>query len=314
MKQRRVDFSSDGILLVNKPKGLTSHDVVERVRRRFRPAKLGHVGTLDPFADGLLVLVFNQATRLADLMGAGHKTYQAVLQLGWSTDTGDCLGRLLKAKPTPPLHAEGVEQVLKTWPGEHMQAPPAYSAAKHKGRPLYAYARQGQAVQKPPRPIYIHEARLTAWQATWIEFVLRCSKGTYVRCLGEDLALSLGALGHLKALTRLEAWPFALTEADGLNEILAWSAQDLGQKIIPVPAALASIGLPLAEVDEDLAWQIRQGQQVPSDILSARLSGPAHDGAFQVMGPQHDLVAVLRWIEQSQAKPWRAYETIRVFN
>lgn len=313
-RRRQPRFLESGVLLVDKPAGPTSHDVVEGLRRRFQPAKLGHAGTLDPFATGLLVLAFNQATRLVDLMGWGQKTYAATLALGRATDTGDPTGQETASAPVPELSEASVTAALQALEGQRMQEPPAFSAAKHQGRPLYAYARAGQEVHKPPRPITVYQARLVDLRPGEIDFVMRCSRGTYLRSLAQELALALGSVGHLRSLRRLQSQPFSLEQAVELDTALDWSAQELAQNLLPLDQALARCGLPVVAVDDDLAWQLRQGRILPSQALERPdQEQPSEGGAFMVLDPAGALVAVLRWLAPEARRPGRAYETIRVF-
>lgn len=309
----RPRFLADGVLVLDKPAGPTSHDAVERLRRRFGPAKLGHAGTLDPFATGVLVMAFNQATRLTDLLGAGRKVYQARLALGRATDTGDHTGQVVAEAPAPELARPAVEAALASLVGERMQAPPSYSAAKHQGRPLYAYARQGVEVAKPPRPITVHEARLLGMGPDWLEFVMACSRGTYVRALGEDLARALGTVGCLSALARLESSPFGLDEAVGLDEALDWTPAELEGRLVPPRAALARGGVPEVGLSDDQAWQLERGRILPREELLAAAPGMRTEGPFMALSPEGRLVAVLRWLAPGEGKPGRDYETIRVF-
>ena len=307
-------YLEDGVLVANKAPGPTSHDVVERLRRRFKPAKLGHCGTLDPFANGVLVLAFNQATRLSSLLGASTKVYQASLRLGRSTDTGDYTGETTEEAPVPPLSPGQVAQALAEIKGLHWQSPPAFSAAKHQGRPLYAYARQGIKVDKPAKPITISEAELVELDQDLIEFKVRCSQGTYIRSLGEDLARSLDTHGHLEKLVRLESAPFTLEEA--VDEKLAqdWTPEELSGAMLKPSQALARCGVPAVSLNEDRVWQLRQGRILKREVLmSGQMAEGKDRGAFRVLSPQGELVAVLRWLSPAEIRSGREYETIRVF-
>ncbi|MCB2186026.1 MAG: tRNA pseudouridine(55) synthase TruB [Deltaproteobacteria bacterium] len=316
MRRRRPAprFTVSGVLVVDKPAGPTSHDVVDELRRRFRPAKLGHAGTLDPFATGVLVLLFNQATRLAEIMGQGGKTYLGRLELGRAMDTGDPTGRVTAEVPVPELDEARILAALASLEGEQEQAPPAYSAVKHQGRPLYAYAREGQAVTKPARPITVAANRLLAWEPGWVLFETRCSKGTYLRVLAEDLARRLGTVGHLSALTRAVSLPFSLDDAVELERVLAWDDDELTHRLLDPDQALARAGLPAVVLPEEAAWQIRQGRILPREIfLSANPDTPL-TGAFRVTTPGGELVAVLNWLAAPEGDAGRDYETVRVFS
>ena len=313
-RRRKPRFFADGVLVVNKHAGPTSHDVVDRLRRRFRPARLGHAGTLDPFATGVLLLVFNQATRLADLIGSGDKLYRGVVGLGRATDTGDPTGRISEERPVPAISPEQARAALVGLEGLRMQAPPPFSAAKHRGRPLYSYARAGRPVKKPPKPIVVHQARLIALKGEELEFEMRLSRGAYVRSLAEDLARELGTVGHLLRLERVSSWPFSVGEALELERVLTATPAELEEMMLSVAEALARLGLPRLELDEDRAWQLRQGQILSRDEL---VSGPAPEPEagqpFYVVTPQGEPVAVLRRLEADQEQPGRYYQTIRVF-
>lgn len=314
MRRPKPRFFCDGVLVVDKPAGPTSHDVVDELRRRFRPAKLGHAGTLDPYATGVLVLAFNQATRLTSLLGAGHKLYQGWLQLGSATDTGDVTGQVVAEAPVPSLSWEQAARALAQLEGERLQAPPPFSAAKHRGKPLYAYARQGVQVKKPARPVLIASAVLLALETDRLEFEILCSKGTYVRALGEDLAAALGSVGHLCSLRRLESRPFTQEEALEAQAVLQLSPGELEQRLIPPSQALARCGLPLVRLDHDRVWELRQGVILPRQVLLAGAAeGFQAQGAFRVHSPEDELVAVLRWLGPGERRPGREYETIRVF-
>ncbi|RJX30472.1 MAG: tRNA pseudouridine(55) synthase TruB [Desulfarculus sp.] len=313
-RRRQVKFFGDGVLVVDKPAGPTSHDVVERLRRRFKPAKLGHTGTLDPFATGVLVLAFNRATRMASLLGAGDKLYQGRLSLGAATDTGDPTGQVQAQAPVPVLSPEQVRAALQALEGPRQQAPPPFSAAKHQGRPLYAYARQGLAVHKEPRAITVHQARLLALEPEAIVLELSCSRGTYVRSLAADLAQALGTVGHLQALRRLASAPFSAGEAVSLEQALALDPAELAQRLIGLDAALERCGLSAVVLEDEQVWQLRQGRILPREaLLAGAVEGAPARGPFRVLDQQGQLVAVLRWLEPGQRLPGRDYENVRVF-
>lgn len=313
-RKRRTRFFESGILVIDKPEGPTSHDVVARLRGRFGPAKIGHSGTLDPFATGVLVLAINQATKLSDLLGAGRKTYRASLALGRATDTGDFTGTETEIAPVPELGWEVAEKALKAMVGPRMQSPPAYSAAKHEGKPLYSYARDGKIVEKPPRPITIYDAVLLDLRPGVVEFEMSCSRGAYIRTLGEDLAKDLGSVGHLISLRRTASSPFGQEEALGLEEALDLAPEELARRLTSMSEALERCGLPAATVDGEAAWRLRQGQRLPVETIMPRGQSPDDaSGPFRVMEQNGTLIAVLRWLDQAQRRPDRDYEVIRVF-
>ena len=211
-------------LVIDKPVGLTSHDIVAIVRAVTGVQKVGHTGTLDPFATGVLPLAIGPATRLIQFLDEGVKVYDATIRLGFSTDTGDPTGREVQSAPVPALDAARVVEVLSTFLGDRMQTPPAYSAVKVDGKPLYAYARKGVEVRVEARPIRVYDLKLLQVEADRIRVVISCSRGTYARVLAEEIAVALGTVGHLEALSRLQSGPFQLEHAltmDALASLVA---------------------------------------------------------------------------------------------
>ncbi len=205
-----------GVFPVDKPVGPSSFACVQRLRRILGIKKIGHAGTLDPFASGLLVLcVGRPATKQIQHFMAGRKTYQALLQLGQETETQDLEGPITVRRPVPTLDAQHLAEVLQGFVGPHMQAPPPYSAAKHQGKALYLYARQGQKIIKEAKAIAIYSLHLDSYDARTqqLAFTVQCSPGTYIRVLGEDIGRSLGCGGHLIALRRTASGSFAVDQA-----------------------------------------------------------------------------------------------------
>lgn len=226
----------DGIILIDKPAGITSASVVYRIKRRFSFSKVGHAGTLDPFATGLMVITVGKATRLSRFFLDADKRYAARLSLGAITDTLDPEGEILATETEETMAAlearlglPEVEAVLSRFTGELMQVPPVYSALKLNGVPLYKLARKGQAVEKPPRAVTLHENRLTAFSFPHIDFEVSCSKGTYIRSLARDMAEGLGTVGHLTALRRLQSSGFRVESALPLAE-----AETMDVAVLPI--------------------------------------------------------------------------------
>lgn len=202
------------VYLVDKPAGVTSFAMVRRVRRLLGIKKVGHAGTLDPFATGLLIICAGRsATRHIDRFMAGRKTYQATLQLGIETDTQDPEGLVLRSAPVPELDREGIERCLLAHVGPQLQAPPPFSAAKHRGKPLYAYARQGVTIVKEPRAIEIHALSCAGYDsaACRLHLAVTCSRGTYIRVLAADIGRDLGCGAHLVELRRVASGAFSVT-------------------------------------------------------------------------------------------------------
>lgn len=200
-------------LVVDKPEGITSHDVVAMVRAVLGVKKVGHTGTLDPFATGVLPLALGSATRLIQYLDEDLKVYDATIQLGSATDTGDCTGQVIRSLPVPALDEAQVLAVLAGFKGPQMQTPPQYSAVKVDGRALYRYAREGKEVAVEPRPIRIDGIDLISLGSDSLRVRIRCGRGTYARVLADDIAQALGTAGHLSALRRDQSGPFVLDQA-----------------------------------------------------------------------------------------------------
>lgn len=225
----------DGILLVDKPAGMTSHDVVDRIRRRFGAPKVGHAGTLDPQATGLLVIMLGRATKLADRLMAEDKIYEGVFRLGVATDTQDGDGQVVQERDCSAVARADVERAMAGLTGDLMQLPPMVSALKKNGVPLYRLARKGQVVERQPRLVRVYEFTLLDFQPPSGAFRVRCSKGCYVRTLCADLGEALGCGAYLEQLRRLASGAFKLSEAAPLGDILNLARADLIRLIVPSP-------------------------------------------------------------------------------
>ncbi|MSR65592.1 MAG: tRNA pseudouridine(55) synthase TruB [Verrucomicrobiae bacterium] len=224
----------DGILLVDKPPRLTSHDVVDKVRRHFGFKKVGHCGTLDPLATGLLILVLGKATKLSEKLLSDNKDYEGTLRLGITTVSQDADGKVTKISEVPPLTEEQIKQTFAQFMGDIYQTPPMVSAIKQGGKPLYKLARKGIEVEREPRLVHIFEFRVTDIALPDIKFILRCTKGTYVRTLCDDIGNVLGCGGHLAQLRRSRSGNFSIANAHTLEAILATPRDQLPQWITPM--------------------------------------------------------------------------------
>ncbi len=224
----------EGMLLVEKPPGMTSHDVVQIVRRKLAIKRIGHTGTLDPIARGLLILLVGPATKHQQAFQRHEKTYEAVLQLGLQTDTGDAAGRTLTTAPVPALTRDQVVRVLATFQGDLSQVPPTYSAVKVRGRPAYWWARRRTPVTLASRTVHIAELSLVDLSAETITFRVRCSAGTYIRTLAESIAERLGTVGHVTALVRVRVGQWSLDEAMPFSWLAQATSEALGQQLQPV--------------------------------------------------------------------------------
>lgn len=202
----------DGILLVDKPEGVTSAEVVRIVKRRWQ-VKTGHLGTLDPFASGVLPLCLGEGTKIAQFLNTADKDYAGRIRLGTETDSGDRTGRVVATGPVPRLAPDRLVEIARRFTGEAMQTPPMHSAIKHHGTPLYKLARQGVAVERQPRRIRIHRLELADPHDGTVAFSVSCTKGTYIRVLGQEIAIALGSIGHLEMLRRTRFGDFLVADA-----------------------------------------------------------------------------------------------------
>lgn len=223
----------DGALLIDKPPGLTSHDVVHRVRRRFNLKKVGHCGTLDPNATGLLILVLGQATRLSDKFMASDKVYEGDIRFGETTNSYDSDGELVASLPVPPLTLEQLNAEAEAFLGDQQQVPPMVSAVKIKGVPLYKLARKGEEVERQPRLVHIYNFRFTAYAEPVGHFRIACTKGTYVRSVAHELGTKVGCGAHLASLRRLASGKFDVADATPLATVLEWDEAVLARHVLP---------------------------------------------------------------------------------
>jgi tRNA pseudouridine55 synthase len=229
----------DGVLLIDKPAGPTSHDVVRKIRRRFAIRKVGHGGTLDPNATGLLVILLGKGTKLSDRFLGSDKAYSGIARLGRVTDTQDCDGKVLEENPWRGVTREQLETaVAENFCGDIFQTPPMVSAIKSNGVPLYKLARKGVEVERKARLVHVYRFVVTEWAPPLVSFEIDCTKGTYVRTLVHDLGRFLGCGACLDALRRTGSGPFNVKDAAGLEEVLSWSEEQLAARIIPFSRAL----------------------------------------------------------------------------
>ena len=224
----------DGALLVDKPSEWTSHDVVAKVRGHFRLPKVGHCGTLDPMATGLLILVLGKATRYSERLMASDKVYEGTMRLGEVTDSYDADGELVETRPVPPLHLEDLNEAASLFVGDLQQIPPMVSAKKVGGVPLYRLARQGKEIPREPRLVHIYTFRFEDYEDPFGYFRVSCTKGTYVRSLAHDLGQRIGCGAHLTALRRTASGRFDVADAVPLQELLALDRKGLEARVIPL--------------------------------------------------------------------------------
>lgn len=208
-----------GSLLIDKEIGLTSRQEVNNISRLLGEKKAGHIGTLDPFADGLLIVLLGRSTKISPYLEGMDKTYLATLKLGEKTDSGDLTGNVVETSKVPSLTKDLIEQIFMSFIGKQEQIPPMYSAIKIGGKELYKYAREGKEIERKSRQIEIYELKLLSFKDKEITFIAKVSKGTYIRTLGEDIAMRLGTVGHLTKLTRLAIGPYTIENAKKTKDV-----------------------------------------------------------------------------------------------
>jgi tRNA pseudouridine55 synthase len=256
-----------GILLLDKPLGLTSAGAVARVKRLFNARKAGHTGSLDPLASGMLPICFGEATKFGAQLLDADKTYRVCVRLGQRTPSADRESEVVETRLLPELTDGLLKDALASFPRDYAQVPPMHSAIKQDGKPLYEYARAGITRQRAARAIVIHDLQFLEWRTPDWSFDVRCSKGAYIRVLAEDLAARLGTIGHLVGLRRLSVAPFAATEPLTFEALEAMTAAERQAVLLPVDAALCSLSrvdLPAGGVSA-----FRQGQTVSMPLEHA---------------------------------------------
>lgn len=254
----------DGVLLLDKPLGWSSNRALQKVRWLLKAKKGGHTGNLDPLATGVLPLCFGDATKFAQFGLEADKVYVTRIQLGQQRDTGDAEGEVVAMADIPPLTEPLLLGLLDQFTGDQEQIPPMYSALKHQGKKLYELARQGQSIERPPRPIHLSELKLLDWGEDFFTIQVTCSKGTYIRVLGEDLAAALGTLGYLASLRRIQSGPFTAEQLVSLDELEElWEARGEAAVIEQLkPVDLLIDHLPSHCLNQPACEAILQGQAV----------------------------------------------------
>jgi tRNA pseudouridine55 synthase len=287
----------NGILLLDKPQGLTSNGALQRVRKAFKASSAGHVGTLDPMATGMLPICLDEATKVIAEIEAGAKAYEFTLQLGARTDTGDAEGQVVETQPVPMLDDAAIEAVLARFRGPQQQVPPMYSALKRDGRPLYELARQGLEVERAPRAIEILRLQMLEQGREYLRLACECAKGTYIRVLGEDLARALGTVGHLTQLRRTWVAPFRDMPMTSLEDALA-RAPDQGALLAP-DAALDV--LPQAHLSAEQLASVRNGQAV----RQAAVPPPVTGRRVRLYGPAGEFLGLAEALPEGWLQPRR---------
>jgi len=223
----------DGAILVDKPAGPTSHDVVDVIRRRFGIKKVGHCGTLDPNATGLLIIVLGRGTKLSEKLMGDDKVYEGAMKFGEATNSYDADGEITSTQPVPPLTLEQLNKAAAAFVGDLMQTPPMVSAIKKDGVPLYKLARKGIEVAREPRLVHIYNFRFTNYEPPLGRFRIACTKGTYVRSIAHELGQKLGCGAHLATLRRVTSGKFDVADATSLDDVLKLTTAELEKKVMP---------------------------------------------------------------------------------
>ncbi len=296
-KPRRTSHRVDGVLLLNKPLGISSQQAVSRVRHLFSAAKAGHTGTLDPAADGLLPVCFGEATKFSHLLLDADKAYVATVRLGVTTSTGDAEGAVITSKP-PVTEINVILHALEKFRGDITQTPPMHSALKHKGVPLYEYARKGVEIERQPRNIRIHVLQVIDLKENLLKLQVSCSKGTYIRVLAEDIGSALGCGASLCALTRTQSGALTLTHeaACTLEALQTMSEGERTQRLLPVDTLLS--GLPALHVGPEEAARLLLGQKLA--LRQANIIGFA-----RIYGPEQRFLGLVEVGEGGRTVPQR---------
>jgi len=308
MNRTGQNHNLSGVLLVNKPSGMTSFEVVKRVRRALGVKKIGHTGTLDPLATGLLVLCINQATKIVPFIQEGEKVYDGSIILGLSTDTDDITGRVTAKKTVSGLTAEEILQAAEEFVGPIEQVPPDYSAVKYQGRPGYVLARRGEKVRARSREVMIHSLTITGIDLPRVSFKVAVSKGTYIRSLAADLGRRLRTGACLESLCRLTNASFNLDQALALEEVDKLSREGrLEAEIIPLEQALSF--LPAVCLNCEQAHMVANGRSLSlMDKNNKDLPG----GLVRVLAPDRRLLAVYEYDRGSSGRDPSCLKPVRI--
>jgi tRNA pseudouridine55 synthase len=302
-----VNGRLNGIIVIDKPGNISSAGVVRLVKKTLKAEKVGHAGTLDPFAEGVLICCLNQATRLAEFLLHGKKKYNAVLKLGEETDTQDFSGTLVSTGKPVDVSPQTISDVFNKFKGPTKQLPPVYSALKHKGVPLYKLARRGKPIQKPPRCVQIYDIAIQEFALPLIRFEVTCSAGTYIRTLCADIGKSLGCGGHLAALKRLESSGFTLDQAISMPELEKLrNSTKLSDRIIRMADALPD--LPQFRADTQLAEKMRHGKMISAeDLTGPNGTAETHSAGseIKIVDRDGDLIAILKYSEPGHHLEYR---------
>jgi len=283
----------DGIFNINKPTGMTSHDVVAIIRKHLKQKRVGHAGTLDPLASGVLPICVGQATRVAEYLSESGKAYRADINFGTTTDTYDAEGTITATASTADLTLNMIEETLEQFRGPQMQYPPRYSAIKIQGQPAYKRARAGEAIVLEPRPIVIYSLEIRDWIPPRLTLAIECSKGTYIRSLAHDLGMQLGCYAYLEALVRTRSGPFTLSDSITLEQLAdAVETNSIQHYSFPLDKALEQY--PAFKIDAETVERIKHGNTFNNSVANKFGLARVYDtnGAF---------IAIAEWNEKQLA-------------
>jgi len=295
LQEKRIKRAVSGVLLLDKPVGITSNAALQQAKRLYRAAKAGLTGILDPMASGLLPLCFGEATKFAQYPTDADKSYDLVMQLGVTTDTGDREGQVL-TQQIPNVSLNDVERAIAQFTGAILQTPPMYSALKHQGQPLYKYARQGVEIERKPREVTMHRIALMDFQGDTISLSVDCSKGTYIRVLAEDIGRFLGCGAHLIALRRTRVGNFSLHDAIALDSLEALTESERDLKLLPIDCLLEV--LPAVQLEQESAFYLRLGQSIWLPKLQTQQR-------YKVYDEKHELIGVAEVGDDGKLAPKR---------
>ena len=284
-RRRKTGRAINGILLLDKAKGISSNKALQQVKNLFNAQKAGHTGSLDPLATGLLPVCLGEATKVSAFLLDADKKYRVVIKLGEKTDTADAEGKVIDSHSTDLITQQQIEQLLPIFIGAQEQLPPMYSALKHNGERLYNLARQGIEVERKPRPITIYDLQPVAFDLPYFTLDVHCSKGTYIRTLAEDIGEKLGCVAHVAVLDRTAVGAFeghAVT-FEQLSQLAETGLSEIDKLLLPIDSALAE--WPEINLNADSAYYIKQGQAVM--VPKAPV-----DGLLRLYGPEKDFIGV----------------------
>jgi len=295
LQTKRIKRRIDGVLLLDKPPGISSNQALQQAKRLFQATKGGHTGSLDPLATGLLPLCFGEATKFSHFLLDADKSYRACIKLGVTTTTGDAEGEVMHASPVS-IKREQIEAALVSFTGPIAQVPPMYSALKHQGKPLYTYARDGIEIERKAREVIIHAITLERFESDELQIRVKCSKGTYIRTLAEDIGNILGCGGHLIGLRRLCTGHFELQNGLTLEQLEALSMEERDRQLLGADALISD--LPEIVLDEESTYYLQRGQRIWRP-------GYIPNGQFRLYGPGQVFLGIGEQMQDGKIAPKR---------